>query len=156
MARLSDRYGRRPIFISGVVGSAVMIFIYFSVISTENVPLIFLTSTLITAGTYAMSNAIYPLLLRRTVQRPGAVLGHGHRTPDRHPVRRLHAADRHRLDERRQGQLAAPALLVAGSSVLAAIGAIWARETYQTPLEKLGNPVHHRGADADREELSVG
>ena len=37
-----------------------MIFIYFSVISTENVPLIFLTSTLITAGTYAMSNAIYP------------------------------------------------------------------------------------------------
>jgi len=30
------------------------------VISTGNIPMIFLTSTLITAGTYAISNAIYP------------------------------------------------------------------------------------------------
>ena len=37
-----------------------MIFVYFSVISTGNIPMIFLASTLITAGTYAMSNAIYP------------------------------------------------------------------------------------------------
>jgi len=156
MARLSDRYGRRPIFISGVVGSAVMIFIYFSVISTENVPLIFLTSTLITAGTYAMSNAIYPSffaeLFNVRVRYSGMAIGLqiGILCAGFTPL--IATA----LMNGDKTNWLPPALLVAGSSVLAAIGAIWARETYQTPLEKLGNPVHHRDADADREELSVG
>jgi MFS family permease len=57
---LSDKFGRRKVFISGVVGSGIMIFVYFSVISTGNIPMIFLASTLITAGTYAASNSVYP------------------------------------------------------------------------------------------------
>ena len=134
----------------------VMIFIYFSVISTENVPLIFLTSTLITAGTYAMSNAIYPSffaeLFNVRVRYSGMAIGLqiGILCAGFTPL--IATA----LMNGDKTNWLPPALLVAGSSVLAAIGAIWARETYKTPLEKLGNPVHHRGADADREELSVG
>ena len=59
-ARVSDKFGRRVVFITGVVGSGLMIFVYFSVISTGNIPMIFVASTLITAGTYAASNAVYP------------------------------------------------------------------------------------------------
>ncbi|GAP56130.1 shikimate transporter [Arthrobacter sp. Hiyo6] len=60
LARVSDSFGRRKVFVTGVLGSGVMIFVYFFVISTANIPMIFLVSTLITAGTYSASNAVYP------------------------------------------------------------------------------------------------
>jgi len=105
MARLSDTFGRRKIFIAGVLGSGFMIFAYFSVIATGNVPMIFLTSTLITAGTYAMSNAIYPAWFAELFNVKVRYSGHGHRTADRHRRRRLHPPARDRPRRRRIGKL---------------------------------------------------
>ncbi|WP_426299798.1 MFS transporter [Arthrobacter sp. R-11] len=141
MAWLSDRYGRRPVFISGVLGSGAMIFVYFSVISTANVPMIFLASTLITAGTYSMSNAIYPAwfseLFNVKVRYSGMAIGL--------QVGILCAGFTPLLGTALVGAEKAnwgpAAWIVAASSLLAVAGALWARETNKTPLRELGNPV---------------
>ena len=140
-ARLSDRFGRRPVFITGVLGSGAMIFVYFSVISTGNVAMIFLTSTLITAGTYSMSNAIYPAwfseLFNVKVRYSGMAIGLqiGILCAGFTPLlgTALVGADK--------ANWAPAAWVVAASSVLAVTGALWARETSKTPLRELGNPV---------------
>ncbi|NUS35604.1 MAG: MHS family MFS transporter [Pseudarthrobacter sp.] len=140
-ARLSDTFGRRPIFIGGVLGSGAMIFVYFSVISTGNIPMIFLTSTLITAGTYAMSNAIYPAwfaeLFNVKVRYSGMAIGLqiGILCAGFTPL--LGTA----LVGAEKANWGPAAWIVAGSSVLAVAGALWARETAKTPLRQLGNPV---------------
>ncbi|CAH0207277.1 Proline/betaine transporter [Arthrobacter sp. Bi83] len=141
MAHLSDRFGRRPIFIAGVLGSGAMIFVYFSVISTGNIPMIFLTSTLITAGTYAMSNAIYPAwfseLFNVKVRYSGMAIGL--------QVGILCAGFTPLLGTALVGAEKAnwgpAAWIVAASSLLAVAGAFWARETNKIPLRELGNPV---------------
>jgi MFS family permease len=141
MAGLSDKFGRRPIFIAGVLGSGLMIFIYFSVISTGNIPMIFITSTLITAGTYAMSNAIYPAwfseLFNVKVRYSGMAIGL--------QIGILCAGFTPLLGTALVGATKAnwgpAAWIVAASSLLAVAGAIWARETHKTPLRELGNPV---------------
>lgn len=140
-ARLSDTFGRRPVFIIGVLGSGIMIFVYFSVIATGNVPMIFLTSTLITAGTYAMSNAIYPAwfaeLFNVKVRYSGMAIGLqiGILCAGFTPLlgTALVGADK--------ANWGPAAWIVAGSSILAVAGAWWARETARTPLRQLGNPV---------------
>ncbi|MBT2513806.1 MFS transporter [Arthrobacter sp. ISL-30] len=141
-AFLSDKFGRRPIFISGVLGSTALIFVYFWAISTANIPLIFVVSTLITAGTYSMSNAIYPAwfseLFNVRVRYSGMAIGL--------QVGILCAGFTPLLGTALVGGVAAnwgpAAWIVAGSTVLAVIGAMWARETHKTPIHELGNPVH--------------
>jgi MFS family permease len=141
MARLSDSLGRRPVFIAGVLGSGVMIFVYFSVISTGNVPMIFLTSTLITAGTYAMSNAIYPAwfseLFNVKVRYSGMAIGLqiGILCAGFTPLLGTALVG---VDKANWGPAA---WIVAASSIIAIAGAWWARETHKTPLRELGNPV---------------
>jgi MFS family permease len=140
-AGLSDKFGRRPVFITGVIGSGAMIFVYFSVISTGNIPMIFLTSTLITAGTYAMSNAIYPAwfseLFNVKVRYSGMAIGLqiGILCAGFTPL--LGTA----LVGAEKANWGPAAWIVAASSVLAVVGALWARETNKTPLRELGNPV---------------
>lgn len=140
-ARLSDKFGRRKVFISGVVGSGLMIFIYFSVISTGNIPMIFLASTLITAGTYAASNSVYPAwfseLFNVKVRYSGMAIGLqiGILCAGFTPL--LGTA----LVGAEKANWGPAAWIVAASSLLAVAGALWARETNKTPLRELGNPV---------------
>ncbi|BCT78190.1 MFS transporter [Sinomonas cyclohexanicum] len=141
-AMLSDRFGRKPIFIAGIIGSAVLIFVYFSAISTANIPLVFVVSTLITAGTYAMSNAIYPAwfaeLFNVRVRYSGMAVGL--------QIGILCAGFTPLLGTALVGGIPAnwgpAAWIVAGSTILALVGAVWARETYKTPIHELGNKVH--------------
>lgn len=154
-AGLSDRFGRKRIFIAGVVGSALMIFVYFQSISTENVPLIFLTSTLITAGTYAMSNGIYPgwfpELFNVRVRYTGMAIAL--------QVGILAAGFTPLLGTALVGSDKSnwlpAAWIVAASSIIAVVGALTARETHATPLAELGNPVHHPAAGGSERESTL-
>ncbi|MCW4464739.1 MHS family MFS transporter [Glutamicibacter sp. MNS18] len=140
-AWLSDRFGRRPIFLGGVMASGLLIWVYFWAISTSNIGLIFVASIAITAGSYAVSNAIYPAwfseLFNVKVRYSGVAIGLqvGILCAGFTPMlaTALVGAD--------PGNYGPAAWIVAGSSIVAAIGAIWARETFRTPLEELGNPV---------------
>lgn len=142
MALFSDKFGRRRIFILGVLGSGVLIFVYFWAISTQQIALIFVVSTMITAGTYSMSNAIYPAwfaeLFNVRVRYSGMAIGLqvGILCAGFTPLlgTALVGAD--------HANWGPAAWIVAGSSVIAVIGALWARETYRTPIHELGNPIH--------------
>ncbi|WP_077488751.1 MFS transporter [Sinomonas mesophila] len=141
-AWLADKFGRKPVFLAGVTGSTVLIFVYFWAISTANIPLVFVVSTLITAGTYALSNAIYPAwfaeLFNVRVRYSGMAIGL--------QIGILCAGFTPLLGTALVGGVPAnwgpAAWIVAGSTVLAVIGALWARETYRTPIHELGNKVH--------------
>ncbi|MCH6160774.1 MFS transporter [Streptomyces marispadix] len=62
LARLSDRVGRKPVFLFGALGSAVMMFVYLWAISTGSVPLVFVTGIVLFGLVYSASNGIWPSL----------------------------------------------------------------------------------------------
>jgi MFS family permease len=57
---LADRVGRRPVFIGGLIGVGVMIFVFFHAIGTHNVPWIYISAVLLIGICYAAPNGIYP------------------------------------------------------------------------------------------------
>ncbi|NQX11203.1 MHS family MFS transporter [Microbacteriaceae bacterium VKM Ac-2855] len=59
-ARLSDRIGRKPVFIVGTVGSAVMMFAYLWSISTGNYPLIFISGIVMFGAVYTATSGAWP------------------------------------------------------------------------------------------------
>ncbi|MEV4974696.1 MFS transporter [Streptomyces scopuliridis] len=59
-ARLSDRIGRKPVFLTGALGCAVMIYVYLWAISTGSYPLVFATGLLFFGVVYSAANGIWP------------------------------------------------------------------------------------------------
>lgn len=59
-ARLADRIGRKPVFIGGSAGCAVLIFAYLGSIAAGNYPLIFLVGVLLFGVVYTAANAVWP------------------------------------------------------------------------------------------------
>jgi MFS family permease len=61
-AMLSDRVGRRPIFIIGALGSAALIWPYMWALSTSNIPMIFVLGLLLSGVVYSAANGVWPAL----------------------------------------------------------------------------------------------
>jgi MFS family permease len=61
-ATLADRVGRKPVFVFGALGSAVLTFPYFWAISRANVPLVFLFGLLLSGVVYSAANGVWPAL----------------------------------------------------------------------------------------------
>ncbi|MFC4537106.1 MFS transporter [Sphaerisporangium dianthi] len=61
-ARLSDRVGRRPVFLVGAVGSPIMIFAYLAAINAKSYPLVFTVGILTLGVVYSAANGIWPSL----------------------------------------------------------------------------------------------
>ena len=59
-AKLADRIGRKPVFISGSLGCAVLIFAYLGAISAANYLLIFAAGILMFGVVYSATNAVWP------------------------------------------------------------------------------------------------
>ena len=59
-ATLSDRIGRKPVFIGGALGSGVLIFAYFAAISSQNMVLIFLIGVALSGVVYSAANGVWP------------------------------------------------------------------------------------------------
>ncbi|MGW3284233.1 MFS transporter [Streptomyces sp. NPDC001002] len=59
-ATLSDRVGRRPVFLIGAVGSAIMMFLYLWAISTGSYPLIMLLGIITFGVVYSAANGVWP------------------------------------------------------------------------------------------------
>ncbi|MDH6213100.1 MFS transporter [Streptomyces pseudovenezuelae] len=59
-ATLSDRIGRRPVFLIGAVGSAITMFLYLWAISTGSYPLIMLLGIVTFGVVYSAANGVWP------------------------------------------------------------------------------------------------
>ncbi|WP_328751771.1 MHS family MFS transporter [Streptomyces sp. NBC_00285] len=59
-ATLSDRIGRRPVFLVGAVGSAITMFLYLWAVSTGNYPLILLLGIVTFGIVYSAANGVWP------------------------------------------------------------------------------------------------
>src|SRR4051794_3008889 len=61
-ATLSDRIGRRPVFVFGAVGSGALMFAYLAAIDSGKYPLIFIAGALTSGLVYSAMNGIQPSL----------------------------------------------------------------------------------------------
>jgi MFS family permease len=59
-ARLSDRAGRKRVFVSGVIGSGVLVTLFLGAIHAGNEPLTFVLGVLLAGVVYSMPNAVWP------------------------------------------------------------------------------------------------
>lgn len=60
-AALSDRIGRKPVFVSGVLGSAVLVTAFLWAISIGSTPLVFVFGIALAGVVYSMPNAVWPV-----------------------------------------------------------------------------------------------
>jgi MFS family permease len=61
-ATLSDRIGRRPVFIFGALGSGALMFAYLAAIASGHYALIFLAAILMSGVVYSAQNGVWPAL----------------------------------------------------------------------------------------------
>jgi MFS family permease len=59
-ATLSDRIGRKPVFVGGAVGSAVLVTAFLAAIAAGNVVLLFVLGVALAGVVYSMPNAVWP------------------------------------------------------------------------------------------------
>jgi len=137
-ATLSDRIGRRPVFLTGALGSAVLIWPTLWAISQGDLTLIFVFGLLLSGVVYSAANGIWPSLYGEMfdtrVRLSGMAIGTqiGFALGGFAPT--ISAAI---MGEGPNGWMPVAALVTA-SCVIAAISIFTARETYLVPMHELG------------------
>lgn len=59
-ASVSDRVGRKPVFVGGLVGTAIMAVLFLWAISSGSLPLVMVTGILLAGVVYSMPNSVWP------------------------------------------------------------------------------------------------
>jgi len=59
-ARLSDRVGRKPVFVTGVVGSAILVFPFLNAVARGDETMTMVVGVLLAGFVYSMPNAVWP------------------------------------------------------------------------------------------------
>jgi MFS family permease len=137
-ATLADRIGRKPVFIFGAIGCAVLIWPYIWAISRGDVTLIFVLGILLSGVVYSASNGIWPALYGEMfdtrVRLSGMAIGTqiGFALGGFAPT--ISAA---LMREGPNGWVPVAAFTTV-TALIAAASAATARETYRTPMHELG------------------
>ena len=138
-AILSDRVGRRPIFVFGALGSAALIWPYMWALSVSNIPIIFVLGILLSGVVYSAANGVWPALYGEMfdtrVRLSGMAIGTqiGFALGGFAPT--ISAA---LIGPGPDGWLPVAAFTTA-AAVVAAASAWSARETFDVPMESLGS-----------------
>ncbi|MCU6496956.1 MHS family MFS transporter [Rugamonas sp. A1-17] len=139
-AALSDRIGRKPVFIFGALGSAALIWPYMWSISVVNLPLVFTFGLLLSGVVYSAANGVWPSLygemFSTRVRLSGMAIGTqvGFALGGFAPT--ISAA----VLQPGPGGWIPVAAFVTATSVVAAMSVATARETFRVPMHELGNP----------------
>lgn len=137
-ALLSDRIGRRPVFLAGAVGSAVLMFLYLWSISDRSYPLTALFGILAFGVVYSAANGIWPSfygeMFPTRVRLSGMAVG----TQIGFAVSGFAVTFAARIAGPDGDDWAAVALFTAALCVPPVVAALTARETYRVATDELG------------------
>ncbi|WP_203981153.1 MFS transporter [Planosporangium flavigriseum] len=137
-ASLSDRIGRKPVFITGAAGCAVLIFAYLWSISTGSYALIFVFGVLMLGVVYSASNGIWPSfygeMFSTQVRLSGMAIG----TQIGFAIGGFSPTIATALAGPRGDNWLGVAIFTAALCAIAAVAAATARETHKVPTEELG------------------
>ncbi|GAC1424074.1 MAG: hypothetical protein NVSMB6_25090 [Burkholderiaceae bacterium] len=137
-ATLSDRIGRKPVFIFGAFGSALLIWPYMWALSQANIPMIFACGLLLSGVVYSAANGVWPSLygemFTTRVRLSGMAIGTqiGFALGGFAPT--ISAAI---LRPGPDGWMPV-AIFVSITGAVAAVSVLTARETFRTPMQELG------------------
>ncbi|MCX4978411.1 MFS transporter [Streptomyces sp. NBC_00620] len=142
-AKLSDRIGRRPVFLVGAVGSAIMMFVYLWAISTGSYPLILVLGIVTFGIVYSAANGVWPSfygeMFSTRVRLSGMAIG----TQIGFAVAGFAVTFAAQIAGPDGDDWSSVALFTAALCVLPVVAALTARETHKVPTEQLGErPVH--------------
>ncbi|MET9792427.1 MFS transporter [Streptomyces canus] len=148
-ATLSDRIGRRPVFMIGAAGSAVTMFLYLWAISTGNYPLTLLLGIVAFGVVYSAANGVWPSfygeMFSTRVRLSGMAIG----TQIGFAVAGFAVTFAAQIAGPDGTDWSSVALFTAALCVPPLIAALTARETHKVPTEDLGERA---GQEAPRPE----
>ena len=139
-AILADRIGRKPVFIGGVLGCAVLVFPYFVAVTSGNTIAIFAAAMILSGTIYSAPNAIWPAfyaeMFEARVRYSGTAIGTqlGFLAAGFTPL-----VSQSLVGEGPQGWIPV-AIFIAGCCVVSAAAAATARETHTVDIADLGRP----------------
>ncbi|MEV0601948.1 MFS transporter [Streptomyces sp. NPDC050315] len=137
-AKLSDRIGRKPVFLIGSLGSAVMIFVYLWAVSTGSYPLVFLTGIVFFGVVYSAANGIWPSfygeMFPTRVRLSGMAIG----TQIGFAVAGFAVSLAERIAGSDGSNWVGVATFTAGTCVICSLAVLTGRETYRVPTALLG------------------
>ena len=137
-AKLSDRVGRKPLFIGGALGCAVLIFPYLGAIAARNQGLVFLFGIVLFGVVYTATSAVWPALygemFSARVRLSGMALG----TQIGFALSGFFPTIAASIGGSGEGAWLGVAIATAAVCLLSVIAVTTARETYLVPTERLG------------------
>lgn len=139
-AILADRIGRKPVFIGGVLGCAVLVFPYFVAVTSGNTIAIFAAAVILSGTIYSAPNAIWPAfyaeMFEARVRYSGTAIGTqlGFLAAGFTPL-----VSQSLVGEGPQGWIPV-AIFIAACCVVSAAAAATARETHTVDIADLGRP----------------
>ncbi|MGI5459512.1 MFS transporter [Streptomyces sp. CA-249302] len=137
-ATLSDRIGRRPVYLIGAVGSAITMFLYLWAISTGNYPLILILGIVAFGVVYSAANGVWPSfygeMFSTRVRLSGMAIG----TQIGFAVAGFAVTFAAQIAGPGGDDWSSVALFTAALCVPPVIAAVSARETHRVPTEALG------------------
>ena len=138
LASLADRIGRKPVFIAGALGSAVLTAVYLWSITTGSYLLVFLAGVLLSGIVYSAANGVWPAfygeMFPAQVRLSGTAIG----TQIGFAIGGFAPTVAAGLAGGSTSGWVPVAVFTAVLCVLSALAAATARETYQTPMHELG------------------
>jgi MFS family permease len=152
-ATLSDRIGRRPVYLIGAAGSAVTMFLYLWAVSTGSYPLTFLLGIVCFGVVYSAANGVWPAfygeMFTTRVRLSGVAIG----TQIGFAAAGFAVTFAARIAGPDGDDWSAVALFTAALCVPPVIAALTARETHRVPTEALG--VRPAGAATEPEKVTA-
>ncbi|MFF0461914.1 MFS transporter [Streptomyces mexicanus] len=137
-AMLSDRIGRRPVYLIGAVGSAVTMFLYLWAISARSYPLTLVTGIVAFGVVYSAANGVWPAfygeMFSTRVRMSGMAIG----TQIGFAVAGFAVTFAASIAGPGGTDWPAVGLFTAALCVPPVIAALSARETHRVPTERLG------------------
>ncbi len=139
-AALSDRIGRRPVFMFGAIGCAVLIWPYIWAISQADIPLIFVLGLLLSGIVYSAANGVWPALYGEMFDTKVRLSGMAIGTQIGFALGGFAPSISAAILEPGPTGWMPVAAFTSATAIIAAISVATARETYRTPMNDLGRP----------------